>query len=99
MLFAITFTPRPGTTEERDKRTITLFTNWQPPAGYEFKGLYDFADGNGGMGIVEASSAEVLLEAHAVWTTFFEFSVRPIVEAQQAVAIFQKAHAWRDSIR
>jgi hypothetical protein len=99
MLFALSFAPRPGTSEERDKRTLALFTHWQPPAGYEFKAFYDYADGDGGMAIVEASSAEVLLEAHAPWAAFFEFRVRPIVESSQAAAIYQKANAWRDSIR
>jgi hypothetical protein len=94
----MTFTPRSGTSEERDKRTLSLFSKWQPPAGYEFKAFYDYADGDGGMAIVEASSPDVLLEAHAPWTTFFAFTVRPIVEARAAAAIFEKANAWRDSI-
>ncbi|MGQ0735833.1 MAG: DUF3303 domain-containing protein [Acidobacteriota bacterium] len=99
MLFALSFTPRPGSSEERDKRTLKLFTNWQPPAGYEFKAFYDYADGDGGIAIVEASSPEVMLEAHAPWATFFEFRIRPIVETEKAVAIFQKVNAWRDSIK
>lgn len=98
MLFAVSFTPRPGSSEERDKRTLKLFTNWKPPAGYEFKSLYDYADGDGGIAIVEAASAEALLEAHAVWAPFFEFRIRPIVDSEKAVPIFQKANAWRDTI-
>jgi Domain of unknown function (DUF3303) len=99
MLFAITFTPRPGTSEKRDKRTLTLFTNWTPPAGYEFKALYDHADGDGGIAIVEASTAEAMLEAHAPWSAFFEFRIRPIVESAKSTPIFQKTNAWRDTIQ
>ena len=99
MLFAISFTPRPGASEERDKRTINLFTQWKPPAGYEFKSFYDYADGDGGIAIVEASSTEAMLEAHAPWATFFEFRIRPLVEVDKATAILQKSNAWRDSIR
>ena len=99
MLFALTYTPRPSTSEERDKRTLNLFTNWQPPAGFEFKGFYDYADGNGGVAIVEASSAEVMLEATAPWAAFFEMTLRPIVPVEQSTPIFLKAAAWRDSIR
>jgi hypothetical protein len=99
MLFAITFTPRAGTSEERDKRTLKLFTNWQPPTGYEFKAFYDYVDGDGGMGIIEAASAEVILEAHAPWATYFTFTVRPIVPSDKAAAIYDKANAWRDSVR
>ena len=99
MLFALTYKQRPGTSEERDKRTIALFTKWQPPAGYEFKAFYDYADGEGGIAIVEVASTEIMLEAHAPWNAFFEFQARPIIDAQSAVPIFQKANAWRDSIR
>lgn len=98
MLFAITFTPRPGTSEERDKRTLALFAKWQPPGGYEFKAFYDYADGDGGLAIVEAASAEAMLEAHAPWAAYFEFRIRPIVETDRAVPLSLKAYAWRDSI-
>jgi hypothetical protein len=49
MLFAIVWANRAGATEETDKRSLKLFTNWQPPAGLDFKGFYDYADGNGGI--------------------------------------------------
>mgnify|MGYP006328449755 CR=1 FL=1 len=62
MLFAVNWVQRGGATEERDKRTLKLFTNWKPPAGFDFKGFYNYADGGGGVAIVEAVSAEVMLE-------------------------------------
>jgi hypothetical protein len=99
MLFAMTYTPRDGATEERDRRSLKLFTNWQAPAGFEFKGFYDYADGNGGVAIVEVSSAELMLEVTAPWAVFFEFSVKPIVPIEKSTPIFGKAIAWRDSIR
>jgi len=99
MLFAVTWTPRAGVSEERDKRTLKLFTSWRPPAGFEFRGFYDYVDGNGGVALVECASAEVMMEGLSPWSTFFEFSVRPIVPSEKATAIFEKAIAWRDSIR
>ena len=99
MLFALTYMPRSGLTEERDKRTLKLFTNWQPPAGVEFKGFYDYADGDGGIAVIEAASAEALLEATAPWAAFFEFRARPVVPVEKSTPIFEKAIAWRDSIR
>ena len=44
MLFAVLYTARDAT-EEKDKRSLNLFTNWKPPAGYEFKAHYALADG------------------------------------------------------
>ena len=99
MLFAIAWTNRAGATEETDKRTLKLFKNWQPPAGLDFKGFYDYADGDGGIAIAESNSAELILEATGPWATYFDFTVRPIVPSDKASAIFEKVIAWRDSIR
>jgi hypothetical protein len=99
MLFAVSYTHRAGTSEERDRRTTKLFQNWQPPAGVEFKGFYDYCDGTGGISLVEAGSAELLLETTAPWSTFLEFSIKPIVPVETAQQIYEKATAWRDSIK
>lgn len=99
MLFAIAWTNRANASEETDRRASKLFKNWQPPAGLDFKGFYDYADGNGGIAIAESNSAEVILEATAPWAAFFNFTVRPIVPTDKSPAIIEKAIAWRDSIR
>lgn len=99
MLFAVTWAPRSGMSEERDKRTLKLFKSWKPPAGFDFKGFSDYVDGNGGVAIVDTSSAEVMVEAFAPWATFFEFSVRPIVPVEKSTPIVEKGIAWRDSVR
>jgi uncharacterized protein DUF3303 len=98
MLFVALWENRPGT-EASDKRILNLFTNWRPPAGVEFKGFYDYADSSGGVAIVEASSAEAILETTAPWGAFLRFTVRPIVPSDKSSAIYAKAIAWRDSIR
>ena len=97
MLFAVTYTWR-GASEEEEKRALQLFTNWTPPAGFEFKSHYSFADGSGGIAIVDAQSAEVLLETHAPWGPFFSYRTVAVVEVEASVPIFQKSHAWRDSV-
>jgi Domain of unknown function (DUF3303) len=99
MLFAIAWENRAGGSEDTDRRTLKLFKNWQPPAGVEFKGFYDYADGDGGIAIAESASAEALLEATAPWATFLKFTIRPIVPTDKSPAIFEKAIAWRDSVR
>ena len=99
MLFAVSYKPRAGLTEEREKRTTQLFTSWTPPAGYEFKAHYTRSDGSGGLAIVEVDSAATLLEGHSPWGPFLEFSTVPIVDVAESVPIAQKAYAWRDSVR
>jgi hypothetical protein len=98
MLFAVIYTAR-DLSEDQEKRSLTLFTNWKPPSGYEFKAHYAFADGSGGVGIIEARSAAALLEAHAPWVTFFDFKTLPLVEVTESTPILQKVLKWRDSIR
>jgi Protein of unknown function (DUF3303) len=97
MLFVVQYTAR-DVTEEKEKRSLTLFANWKPPAGYEFKAHYALADGTGGVALVESDSTAALLEAHAPWGPFFEFRTVPVIEIDKAVPIFQRVNAWRDSI-
>jgi hypothetical protein len=97
MLVAILYTPR-DTSEEKEKRSLNMFTNWKPPAGYEFKAHYALVDG-GGIAIAEVNSPAVLLEAHAPWGPYFEFRTVPVVEIDKAVAIFQRVNSWRDSVK
>jgi len=98
MLFVLTYTAR-DVTEKKEKRSLSLFTNWKPPAGYEFKSHYAMADGTGGVAIVESNSAAAILEAHSPWGPFFEFRIVPVVEIEKAVPVFQRVNAWRDSIQ
>ena len=97
MLFAMTYTAR-NPTEKKDKRSLNLFLHWKPPSGYVFKSHYALADGTGGIGIIESSSAEAILEAHSPWAPFFDFRIVPLVEIDKAVPIFQRVNEWRDSI-
>jgi hypothetical protein len=98
MLFAILYSTPVDSNEDRDRRTTQLLSAWKPPAGFDMKGWYDYADGGGGVAIVEASSAEVMLEALSPWATFLTFSIKPIVPVEKSTPIFAKAIAWRDSV-
>jgi hypothetical protein len=92
--FGVVYSER-NPTEEAQKRSLQLFTSWDPPV--EFRGHWAFASG-GGMAVVEAGTAAALVEAIAPYTPFFDFKVEPIVPAEEAVPIFMKTNAWRDSV-
>jgi len=47
MLFHVTW-EFIDTSEEGIRRSLDVFSKWQPPAGAELKGFYGFADGGGG---------------------------------------------------
>ena len=48
---------------------------------------------------MDAGAAEALLETIAPWAAFLEVTMRPLTPSEQAAAIYEKAIAWRDSIR
>lgn len=97
MLFHVTwdFT---DTSDEAEREGLAMFGKWQPPAGVEFKGFYGFADGSGGVAIVEADSAAALARTTAPWTTRLRFEVTPILPIEEAAAISGEAIALRDSL-
>ena len=46
--------------EESEKRSLEVFAKWSPPEGADFQSFYGFADGTGGVAIVEVDSALTL---------------------------------------
>ena len=97
MLLAIPYHPK-VTTEEAEKRSLAIFTNWTPPEGFEFKAHYALASG-GGIAIVEASSSAAVVEALAPWGPYLEFHPEPCADIAEGVAATQRAFAWRDSLK
>ena len=95
MLFYVGWKPRVGQGPETGEKGLEMFSRWKPPAGLEFKGMWARADG-GGFCVCEAASAEAIFEATAPWAGgFLDYECSPIVDMETAVAIQQKAIAFR----
>lgn len=86
------------TSEEGIKRNLAVFSQWKPPEGFEFKGFWGFADGSGGVAIVETDSAEVLARATAPFVPWLRFTTKPILPVEESAPIATEAVAYRDSI-
>jgi Protein of unknown function (DUF3303) len=97
MLFHVTW-EFINTSEEGQRRSLAVFSKWQPPAGAEFKGFYGFCDGTGGVALVEADSAATLFETVAPWTPWLRFKSTPIVPIEEATQLSNDAVAFRDSV-
>ncbi|MGA3218745.1 MAG: DUF3303 family protein [Acidimicrobiales bacterium] len=97
MLFHVTW-DFADTSDEAEREGLAMFGKWKPPAGVEFKGFYGFADGSGGVAIVEADSAAALARTTAPWTTRLSFTATPILPIEEATAISAEAIAFRDSV-
>lgn len=96
MLFHVTweFT---NSSEADQRRSNLLFAKWEPgPA--RFEAFYGFADGGGGVALIEAASATDLAKTIAPWTPFLKFTTRVILPIQESAEIDNGAAAWRDTI-
>jgi hypothetical protein len=84
--------------EDGQRRSLGVFGKWEPPDGAEFKGFYGFADGAGGVAIIEVDSAATLARTTAPWTPWLRFRATPIVPVEESAAIAGEAVAYRDSV-
>jgi hypothetical protein len=65
----------------------------RPPSGRH----PGFADGNGGIALIEAGSAVDLAKTIAPWTPFLKFTTRAILPIREAAEISGAAAAWRNA--
>jgi hypothetical protein len=84
--------------EEEVRRSLAVFAKWQPPAGADFKGFYGFADGSGGVAIIEVDDVATLARTTAPWAPWLDFDVTPILPIEESSAIGAEAIAFRDSV-
>lgn len=81
--------------EAGQKRSLQLFSRWEPgPA--QFQAFYGFADGGGGVALIEANSVADLAKTIAPWTPFLKFTTRAILPVRESAEISGAAAAWRD---
>ena len=95
MLFHVTwdFIDR---SETGQGRSLQLFSKWTPGPG-NFQGFFGFADGNGGVALIEAGTAADLAKTIAPWTPYLRFTTRPILPIRESAEIEGAAAAWRDA--
>jgi hypothetical protein len=97
MLFHVTW-EFVDTSEEGSRRSLAVFSKWQPPDGAEFKGFYGFTDGRGGVALIEADGAATLSRTTAPWIPWLRFTATPIIPIEESTQIANEAVAFRDSV-
>lgn len=97
MLFHVTW-DFVDTSEAGIKRSLDVFSSWQPPPGAEFKGFYGTSDGSGGVAILEVDSAETLLSTTMPWSPWLRFTVTPIVPIEESTRIAHESMGFRESV-
>lgn len=97
MKFVITWTARAGgSAADRRKSAadaLKLLGSWQPSESAEIKEWLNRVDGNGGFAVVETDDAGEMLQDLAVWTSFFEYQIYPVLDVGDAAPRTQEALA------
>jgi hypothetical protein len=83
------------TSEAGEKRSLEVFSKWQPPEGTQFQAFYGYADGTGGFAVIEADTAAALAKASAPFTPWLKFTAKPILPIAEAAAIAGEGIAFR----
>ncbi len=86
------------TSEDGERRSLAVFAKWEPPAGAEFKGFYGFANGGGGVAIIEVDSAATLARTTAPWAPWLRFTATPILPIEESAGIAGEGVSFRDSV-
>ena len=84
--------------EEGGGRALAVFQGWEPPPGADFQGFYGFADGDGGVALIEVDSAATLARAVSPFTPWLRFTARPIHPIEESAAIAGEGIAFRASV-
>ena len=102
MKYLVSWTARAGGSakdnEAAVKRSLDVFGKWSPPADSTFHQFVARLDGTGGYAIVETDNPASVAEGPAKFGTLFDFTVVPVIDIMESVAIGQDAIEFRDSI-
>ncbi len=102
MKFVIAWTTRSGgsaaETEAAVPRVLALLSNWAPPGDETFHQFLARADGNGGFAVIETDNLAGLALTHYKFAPYLDFSIYPVLEVQEATALFGEAIEFRKSI-
>lgn len=85
------------TSEDAEKRSLEVFSRWQPPEGTDFQEFYGYADGTGGFAIVEADTAAALAQATSPFVPWLRFTAKVILPIQDSAEIAGSGIAFREA--
>ena len=95
MLFHVTWEFH-NPSEESQKRMLSLFQKWTPGPG-QFQTFYGFADGTGGVALIEVDTAAELAKTLAPWTAGLTFTTQAVLPIEESSKIAGEALTWREA--
>jgi hypothetical protein len=98
MKYVISWVNRANATEQTAARSLQVFSKWTPSEGTDFKEFVQRVDGRGGYAVVETDDPALIVRDTALFGSFFDFTVEPVLEIADATAINMEMVALLESI-
>jgi hypothetical protein len=98
MKYVVSWQPRSTESEEVQARSLQVFSKWSPPEGTTFLQFLGRIDGTGGFAVVETEDPALLGRVTAVFSAFFDISVYPVLDIEEAARIGAAAIEFRQSV-
>jgi len=80
MKYVISWTARPNVTEESEARSLQVFSKWAPSESVTFEQFLGRVDAQGGYAVVTTDDPQAIARDMAIFGTWFEMSVVPVLE-------------------
>ena len=97
MKYVVAWELRATASEEVQARSLQVFGKWSPAEGTNFLQFVGRVDGRGGFAVVETEDVALIAHDMAVFSAFFDMSVYPVLDVQEAARIGGEAVQFRGS--
>jgi len=102
MKFVTTWKPRPGGSAAENEasaaRLLEVYSKWAPDPDTTILQFVVRADGEGGFAVTEGDNLAAGALGIAKLAPFFEYTIYPVLDIEEAVGVFAEAVEWRKSI-
>lgn len=99
MKYVVAWTSRDsGTTEADAKRSLSIFSKWNPSAGSTFHQFVGRVDGEGGFAVVETDTPTDILRDVSLFAPWFKYEVYPVVDIADVATVGAETIKIRDSV-
>jgi hypothetical protein len=102
MKYVVTWKPRPGGSAAENEasaaRLLEVYSKWAPAPDTIIHQFVVRADGEGGFAVTEGDDIAGGALGIFKLSPFFEYTIYPVLDVEEAVGLFAEAVEWRQSI-
>lgn len=99
MKYVISWIAKPGLGEAEINRSLQVFGKWTPSETVTFEQFLGRADARGGYAVVTTEDVGAVVRDMAIFGTWFEMDVVPVVEVGDLATISGEAQAFIASVK